>query len=335
MPRLWLEVMAVTGLAMLVILMVVQGRQSAEIIPLLALFGVAAFRLLPSIGKIIGAAQSARFGNSVLKMLQSELSLEIPDPLPLGEICRMSGDIALANVTFTYSGTSQSALKDISLTIHQGETVGFIGPSGAGKSSLVDLILGLLNPDSGQITVGNQPIVDNLRAWQDQIGYVPQSIFLTDDTLRRNISFGLSEDRIDDAAIQRALVSAQLSEFVETLPEGLETIVGERGIRLSGGQRQRIGVARALYHDPSILVLDEATSALDSETESGVMEAIDALKGSKTVIIVAHRLSTVEKCDRVFRLEAGKLVEAGTPAEILRKSNRSSSRPESDLGLTA
>ena len=156
-----------------------------------------------------------------------------------------------------------------------------------------------------------------MRQWQDQIGYVPQSIYLTDDTLRRNVAFGLPNEQIDDLAVQRAIKAAQLEEFVSTLPEGLETVVGERGVRLSGGQRQRIGVARALYHDPAVLVLDEATSALDGATERGVMEAVTALQGSKTVIVVAHRLSTVEHCDRLFRLERGSVIETGSPTDLL------------------
>jgi ABC-type multidrug transport system fused ATPase/permease subunit len=335
MPRLWLEVMAVTSIAVLVLLMIAQGRGTEVIIPVLALFGAAAFRLLPSIGKILSAAQSVRFGDSVLEMLKSELRLELPPDRPSQDRQRMAGNIELLNISFTYAGATTTALNNVSLAIHEGETVGFIGPSGSGKSSLVDVILGLLQPESGEVRVNTKPIRENLRGWQDQIGYVPQAIFLTDDTLRRNIAFGLHDDKIDDASVTRAIQSARLAEFIQSLPEGLETVVGERGIRLSGGQRQRIGIARALYHDPEVIVLDEATSALDGSTESEVMDAIDALKGSKTVIIVAHRLSTVENCDRIFRLEAGKLMETGTPAEILRKSNGSSSRPPLDLGVTA
>ena len=186
--------------------------------------------------------------------------------------------------------------------------VGFIGTSGAGKSTLVDILLGLLTPDTGEVRVDGKDIQANLRNWQDQIGYVPQSIFLTDDTLRRNVAFGLADEQIDDAAVQRAIRAAQLEEFVAGLPDGLETLVGERGIRLSGGQRQRIGIARALYHDPAVLVLDEATSALDTDTELGVMQAVTALQGNKTILIVAHRLSTVEHCDRLYRLEQGMVV---------------------------
>jgi len=212
-------------------------------------------------------------------------------------------------MTFRYPGTEIFALQDISLSISKGSSVGFIGGSGAGKSTLVDILLGLLFPVSGAVTVDGVNIQSNLRGWQDRIGYVPQSIFLTDDTLRRNVAFGLPESQIDDSAVWRALEYAQLDEFVRELPQRLETVVGERGVRLSGGQRQRIGIARALYHDPNVLVLDEATSSLDTTTESGVMEAVRSLHGQKTILIVAHRLSTVAHCDHVFRLGNGKLAD--------------------------
>lgn len=334
-PRLWLEVMAVVGLATLVIIMTSQGRSMDSIIPALGLFAAAAFRLLPSIGKILSAAHSARFGDSVLEMLKSELALEIPADTRSEAVLPMKHSIELKNITFTYSMAASSALQNISLIINHGETVGIVGPSGSGKSSLIDLILGLLRPDSGQILVDGNSIHNNLRGWQDQIGYVPQSIFLTDDTLRRNIAFGINDEQIDDKAVARTLKDSQLDEFVGSLPDRLETIVGERGIRLSGGQRQRIGIARSLYHNPGVIVLDEATSALDGTTESEVMDAIHALRGSKTVIIVAHRLSTVESCDRIFRLEDGKLAETGLPSVILGKMSASNNNSTVDLGITA
>ena len=210
-------------------------------------------------------------------------------------------------------------LKEISLSIKQGESVGFIGSTGAGKSTLVDVILGLLVPIAGAVRVDDVDIQTNPRGWQDKVGYVPQSIFLTDDTIRRNIAFGLSSDNIDEAAVRSSLRAAQLEQFVNDLPEGLDTQIGECGIRLSGGQRQRIGIARALYHDPSVLVLDEATSSLDTATEKSFMEAVATLKGDKTLIIVAHRLSTVERCDYLYRVQRGQIVEEGKPELLLSK----------------
>jgi ABC-type multidrug transport system fused ATPase/permease subunit len=195
--------------------------------------------------------------------------------------------------------------------------VGIIGPSGSGKSTLIDVLLGMLVPAQGQVTVDGEDIHENLRRWQDQIGYVPQAIFLTDDTLRRNVAFGIADEEIDDAAVDRALAAAQLEEFIASLPEGKQTMVGERGVRLSGGQRQRIGIARALYHDPSVLVLDEATSALDTATEQEVMQAVTALHGTKTIVIIAHRLTTVAGCDRLYRLQEGSVVAEGPPHLVL------------------
>lgn len=327
LPRLWLELLAVTGLVLLVLSMVSQGLDMASIVPTLALFAAAAFRLMPSVNRVLSAMQALRYGLPVINTLYEELKQEVPDSASqnANDVPTFRREIRLTDISYTYHGALTPALNGLSLSIKEGEFVGFIGSSGSGKSTLVDVILGLLPSDIGKIEVDGQDIQKNLRAWQDQIGYVPQSIYLTDDTLRRNVAFGLPNEQIDDTAVQRAIKAAQLDKFVATLPEGLETIVGERGIRLSGGQRQRIGIARALYHDPSVLVLDEATSALDTATESGVMRAVTALQGSKTIIMVAHRLSTVEHCDRLYRLEHGGIVAEGTPLEMLASTRITSS----------
>lgn len=324
LPRLWLELLAVAGLATLVLAMLSQGRNMANIVPTLGLFAAAAFRLMPSVNRVLGAVQALRYGLPVINTLHEELQLDAPEPAAKNTngSAAFQSEIRLANITYTYPSAPTLALNQLALSIRKGESVGFIGPSGSGKSTLVDVILGLLAPDAGQVAVDGQDIQTNLRGWQDQIGYVPQSIYLTDDTLRRNVAFGLPDEQIDDVAVQRAIRAAQLEEFVTSLPDGSETIVGERGIRLSGGQRQRIGIARALYHDPAVLVLDEATSALDTATERGVMQAVRALHGTKTIVIVAHRLSTVEHCDRLYQLQEGRVADEGAPDRVL------SSQPE-------
>jgi len=318
LPRLWLELLAVSGLALLVASLLAQNRTHDTIFPILGLFAAAAFRLMPSINRVLGAVQLLRYGMPVINTLSTEFKLAITEANDTNRsVTPFKERIELNSVTYTYPGVTEPSLIDISLTIQRGESIGFIGASGGGKSTLVDILLGLLAPEKGEVRVDGVNIQNNLRNWQDQIGYVPQSIFLTDDTLRRNVAFGLPEEQINDFSVQRAIQTAQLEEFVESLPNGLETIVGERGVRLSGGQRQRIGIARSIYHDPAVLVLDEATSSLDSETEQSVMQAIKALMGSKTIIIIAHRLSTVEHCNQLFRLERGRIALQGTPHEII------------------
>lgn len=311
-PRLWLELLAVGGLSMLVLVLIAQGKELNALIPVMGLFAAAAFRIAPSANRILGALQNLRYSLPVINTLYDEIQLFDNTVLPQqSNVLPFTQSLRLEHITYRYTNAEHRALNAINFNITPGTSVGFIGTSGSGKSTLVDVILGLLTPESGQVMLDGVDIQTNLRGWQDQIGYVPQTIFLTDDTLRRNIAFGLPNHLIDNAAVDRALKLAQLEEFVCSLSQGLETLVGERGVRLSGGQRQRIGIARALYHDPAVLVLDEATSALDMATEKGVMEAINALQGEKTLLIVAHRLSTVAHCDWVYQMEDGCLIEAG------------------------
>ena len=316
LPRFGLEILTIIGLAVLVSTMVLLDSELPEILPVLGLFGAAAFRLLPAVNRLISNFQIINVSRPQVGEVFEDLDL--PDQLNQKNSAQstLTSAIAIVDISFSYAETLKNVVSGVSIKIGRGEAVGLIGPSGSGKSTLVDILLGLLEPTSGNVLVDGHDIQANLREWQDQIGYVPQSIFLTDDTLRRNVAFGLPKDKIDDDAVRSAIRSAQLEEFVASLPEGMETVVGERGVRLSGGQRQRIGIARALYNNPDVLVLDEATSSLDTETEHGVMQAVQALQGDKTVIIVAHRLSTVEYCDRLYRLENAQIVDEGTFSEV-------------------
>ncbi len=317
LPRLWLELLAVIGLAVLVFIMLAQGKSMTSLIPVLGLFAAAAFRLLPSVNRVLNTIQCLRYSLPVINVLYSELQQFTGQSVAHQHVSLpFNRKLQLHDTSYTYPGAPAPVLTHINLTIHKGTSVGFVGGSGTGKTTLIDIILGLLTPTHGKITVDGIDIQLNIRGWQDQIGYVPQSIYLTDDTLRRNVAFGLAPDQIDEEAVQRAIKAAQLDEFVSALPDGLDTLVGERGVRLSGGQCQRIGIARALYHDPPVLVLDEASSALDAETEQDIMQAIRSLKG-KTILIVAHRLSTVEHCDTIVRLEQGKISEQGVPQKML------------------
>jgi ATP-binding cassette, subfamily B, bacterial PglK len=315
-PRLWFELLSVIALAGLVFAMLAQGLVGGDLILTLGFFAAAMFRMLPSLNRIMGSIQTIRYGFPSVKVVLRELNSHKGQNKIKNRGGEFNGkgsvfqnEINLLNVNFTYEGASKYSLKGVSFQITKGETVGFIGESGSGKSTLIDLILGLLSPNEGLLKVDGKIISDNLRSWQNQIGYVPQSIYLTDDTILKNVAFGVSDEQIDEVAVQHAIAAAQLTEFISQLPDGLRTVVGERGVRLSGGQRQRIGIARALYHDPAILVLDEATSALDNNTEKEVMQAVEKLHGEKTIIIVAHRLSTVKKCDKLFKIDSGRVVE--------------------------
>ncbi len=323
MPRLLLELLAVISLVSVVLTMIIQGSKADEILPILGLFAAAAFRLMPSTNRVLSAFQSVRFALPAINKLYDEFMKIVEhsdkrdssaDDLIFDE------HIKLNSISFSYPNTITPVLENMHLTINKGATVGFIGKTGAGKSTLVDTLLGLLTPSNGDILIDGINVQDNLRGWQNHIGYVPQYIYITDDSIRRNIAFGLSNEKINDDAIWKSIRSAQLEDFINELPDGLNTILGEQGVRLSGGQRQRIGIARSLYHSPDILVLDEATSSLDISTERDVMDTIKGLHGQKTIIIVAHRLSTVEGCDWLYRLEKGRIVDEGTVEDVLKVS---------------
>lgn len=309
LPRLWLEVLTVAGLAGLVLAMLYQGKPVEAIVPTLGLFAAAAFRLMPSANKVLNALQNLRYNLPVIDTLHAERMLLAARPPVSTARKRLPFELGLRleGLSYRYPGAQNEVLAAVDLDIACGTTVGFIGPSGAGKSTLINIVLGMLAPSGGRVLADGRDIGDNLRAWQACIGYVPQAVFLIDDSLRRNIAFGLNDDEIDEVAVLRAVAGAQLADFVAALPDGLETRVGERGVRLSGGQCQRIGIARALYNEAPVLVLDEASSALDSATEAAVMETVNSLHSDKTVLIIAHRLSTVAGCDELYEVAAGRV----------------------------
>ena len=319
-PRFYLEFLAVIGLALLSILMVAQNKQMNIVLPTLGVFVAAAFRMIPSVNRIMISSQTLKVNQASVNVIYDELCVIQDSEISIQQsgFIDFSNELSLKDIVFSYPTAEGNAIDGVSINIKKGESIGFIGPSGSGKSTLVDLILGLLTPQQGKIFIDGNDISTSMRKWQDQIGYVPQAIYLTDDSLRKNVAFGIPESQIDEAAVIRAIKDAQLYEFVASLPEGLETFVGERGVRLSGGQRQRIGIARALYHDPEVLVLDEATSALDTKTESEVMDCVSALRGTKTLLIVAHRLTTVQNCDMIYLFEKGKIKDFDVPEKILK-----------------
>ena len=319
-PRYILELLTIICFSVLVIVAIVFGNGLDEVMPVIGLFGVAAFRILPATYQILANLQSISRSKPVLSYLTRDFALKVEPMESSNQPGSEFSGIELRNLKFSYSGTQIDALADISLLIERGEAVGIVGQSGSGKSTLVDVLLGFLKPQGGSVIVNGLNISSSVQWWRAKVGYVPQAIFLTDDTLKRNVAFGVPDEEIDGNSIASAIRSAQLEEFINSLPDGLNTMVGERGVRLSGGQRQRIGIARALYNNPEVLVLDEATSSLDTETEHGVMQAVQALQGDKTVIIVAHRLSTVEYCDRLYRLDAGRIVDEGTFDEVMNRS---------------
>jgi ABC-type multidrug transport system fused ATPase/permease subunit len=319
-PRLFIETILVLTVLVTMLIIIFQGNNTTQIVSTMALFAMAAFRLMPSINRVMAMITTIRFSQPALSVVYEDLFANCEESVisnnsPVIDLRHIDNgekaffdSISLSDVSFRYPNQEEYSIKDVSLKIPIGHSVAFVGESGAGKSTLVDIILGLLPPEKGRVLVDGENLQGLTSLWQKKIGYIPQSIFLSDDSVRGNVAFGIASDQIDDQAVWKALEHAHLKEFIEALPEKLETSVGERGVRLSGGQRQRIGIARALYHNPEILFMDEATSALDNETEKDIMKAIDGLKGEKTLIIIAHRLSTIENCDIVYKINNGRLV---------------------------
>ena len=313
-PKYVVEAVAISGLLVAIIVKLLFGEADmVYYIPQLTVFAVAAFRLMPSVGRINEHATNTLYALPSVDLVYHDLT-EIADYVAkqdneVKEYWNLQKGIEVQHVTYYYPDTDEPVIDDASLFIEKGKTVAFIGASGAGKTTMVDVILGLLTPQKGKVCADGINVHEKPKTFHAQVGYIPQVIYLSDDTIRNNIAFGVKEEEIDEQAVRCAVEKAQLTEFIDSLPYGLDTIVGDRGVRLSGGQRQRIGIARALYHDPEILVLDEATSALDNETEAAVMEAIEHLQGMKTMIIIAHRLTTIRNVDVIYEVAAGKVQE--------------------------
>lgn len=314
LPKYLVEAVSMTGILVAIVVKLLFGEADMTYyLPQLTVFAVAAMRLMPSVGRINEHTTNMLYALPSVELVYHDLT-EIEDYIEqqnqeVKEDWTLQNSIRVQDVTYYYPDTEEPVIDGANLTIEKGKTVAFIGSSGAGKTTMVDIILGLLVPQKGVVMADNINVHEKPKTFHAQVGYIPQVIYLSDDTIRNNIAFGVNEKEIDEKAVLAAMEKAQLTEFVENLPHGLDTIVGDRGVRLSGGQRQRIGIARALYHDPEILVLDEATSALDNETESAVMEAIDKLQGTKTMIIIAHRLTTIRNVDVIYEVGNGKVTE--------------------------
>lgn len=323
MPRQVLEAVVAGGLVLCIVIVLLQGRVSGELVSVLALFAMAAFRIMPGINRVVSSYNTMRHASAYVTEAFRDMSdprFRIPVAGEPGVQLGFRTDIELKNISFRYADADDPVLRNVSFKIMRGESVGIVGVSGAGKSTLIDVILGLLAPQQGQVLIDGHDIASNPVPWRRLIGYVPQMIALVDDTLRRNIAFGIDEQRIDDRMVWQALKLARLEGFAHSLPRGLETTLGERGVRISGGQRQRVGIARALYGEPEVLVFDEATSSLDNESEHEITNAIDALQGSKTLLIIAHRLSTVKRCNRLLLMNQGRIADSGSFADLLSRN---------------
>ncbi len=314
-PRLAIETVSMCAILVLLAVMVAGGKDMVKLLPELAAFAVASVKLLPGVNRISSYRSQMAYYEPMLdktvELIQEAGEFQIGRDFIMEEkedvFISLEKNCCLDHVTFTYPDGQEPVLEDVLMEIPFGKSVGIVGPSGAGKSTVVDILLGLLKPQSGRVLSDGIDVSEHMASWLSNIGYIPQMIYMLDDTIRRNIAFGCLDREIEEEKVWEALKEAKLDEFVRKLPKGLDTVIGERGIRLSGGQRQRIGIARALYTNPLMLIFDEATSALDNQTEADIIESMDALHGKKTMVIIAHRLTTIESCDMVYRVENRKI----------------------------
>jgi ABC-type multidrug transport system fused ATPase/permease subunit len=317
--RFYLELVLIISIVLIALVVILQGKEIASILPSLSLFLFASLRLLPSANRVIANLQSMRFAKPGVDLVYSEFSLFQAEETLVrsSDINKIHSMISIKDLDFTYPTAAQKTLESIDLDIPVGSVTGIIGQSGSGKTTLVNILTGLLKASSGKIFIDDHDVTQSIFELQKFIGYVPQHIFLIDDTLKRNIAFGIPDENIDQARLMNVIEAAQLTGVVDQLPHGTDSIVGERGIKLSGGQRQRIGIARALYNQPEILILDEGTSALDTETENYIMESVAHLKGKLTIILVAHRYSTLHFCDVVYKMQNGRIISKGKLEELV------------------
>ena len=315
-PKLLIETVCIAGLLGYILVLIVSGADVSAMISLFAAFGIAAMRLLPAASRINNQMTSMAFNEPFFFNVSDNLveetneqNTDISYAVVAKEKLPVTRAVTLQDITYHYPNSDKLIFDHASVTFPIGKSIGVVGASGAGKTTIIDIVLGLLNLQGGKVLADDVDIQSHYREWLANVGYIPQMIFLLDADIRKNVAFGIPEEEIDDEKLWYALREAQLDEFIKTLPDGVYTGIGERGIRLSGGQRQRIGIARALYNDPEVLILDEATSALDNDTEAAIMDSINRLHGKKTLLIIAHRLQTIEKCDMVYRVENGAIVK--------------------------
>lgn len=317
LPRLLIETIAIVGILAYVGISIAAGTAMSELLPLISAFALASMRLLPSVNRVNTYMANIAYYEPALNYIYENVDTkamrdqELIDKQrranPNTKVIELKKEIRLSNITFEYPNTDKKIFDDANMIIPVGKSVGVMGPSGSGKTTIIDILLGLLKVQRGTVTSDGTDIFENYEGWLSHVGYIPQTIYMLDASIKENIAFGVEEDKIDEDRVWQVLEQAQMKEFVMEQPEGLNSQIGERGVRISGGQRQRLGIARALYHDPELLIFDEATSALDNDTETAIMEAVDKLHGQKTLVIIAHRLRTIENCDIIYEVKEGKI----------------------------